>query len=55
MAERNMIVRDIVEEVDVFLVEHERCSDGMHRSVTPSFVEEATILIEFLEEIKIRL
>lgn len=55
VGEGHMIVSDIVEEVDLVLLEHETGGDRMNRSVTPSFVEEAPVLIEGFEEIKVGL
>lgn len=53
MCEGYVVVGDIVEEVYFALVEEETGSDGMDWSITPSFVEETTILIETLEKVDI--
>lgn len=43
--EWNMAVSDLIEEVDFLLFEHESSSDGMDRRITPSFIEESSILV----------
>ena len=55
MGERNVPVGNIVEEMDLLLVVHEPCRDGVYWGITPSLVEEATILIQGFEEVNIRL
>ena len=38
-------VSDVIEEVDLVLIQHQACCDGVYRSVAPSFVEEAAVLV----------
>lgn len=45
VSEGNVVVGDIVEKLDLVLVQEQTSSNGMDRRVTPSFVEEATILV----------
>lgn len=46
VSKRNMIIGNIVEEMDLILLKHESCSNGVNRSVTPSFIEESPITIK---------
>jgi hypothetical protein len=50
-----MVVGNILEEVNLLLLEKKTSSNRVDRSITPSLVEETTILIERLEEIEVRL
>ncbi len=54
VGERNMVVGDIVEEVNLLLLEHETSGDRVHRRVTPSLVEETAVLVERLEIVGVR-
>ncbi len=55
MRERHMIISDVVEEVDLLLLEEQASSDRVYGGVTPALVEEATIVVESVEEIQVRL
>lgn len=55
MSERNVIVGDILEEVNLLLLKEKTSSDRVDRSITPSLVEETTVLVKRLEEIEVRL
>jgi len=55
MCEGDMIVCNVVKEVEFILVEHQSCSDGMHRCIAPAFVEEATSMIQRGEIIDVRI
>lgn len=46
MREWYVIVRNIVEEVDFFLVQKDSSSNGMDRSIAPTFIEESSILVK---------
>jgi hypothetical protein len=45
MRKWDVVVRNIIKEVDLLFFEKETSRDGMNWSVTPSLVEETTILI----------
>lgn len=51
----NMVVSNVVEEVDLFLLQHQARGDGVNRRIAPSFVEETAILVQGLEEVDVRL
>lgn len=51
--EWHVIVRDIVEEMDILLVQHQPSRDRVYGCVSPSFIKETTILVERSEEIDI--
>jgi hypothetical protein len=51
--ERNMVVTNIVEEVDLFFLEHECRGDGVDRSIAPAFVEETARLVERVEVVNV--
>lgn len=53
MGEWDVIVCDIVEEVNFILLEQKTCSDRVDGSISPSFVEESTLLIQMLKVIEI--
>lgn len=53
MGERDVVVRDVVEEVDLFLLEEQAGGDRVHRRVAPSLVEESAVLVEGVEEIDV--
>jgi hypothetical protein len=53
VSEGNVEVGDIVEEVNLALVEQQTRSDGMDGGITPTLVEETTVLIKGLEEIDV--
>ena len=53
VCEWNMPVSNIVEELDFLLFQQETGSNRMHRRVAPSLVEEAAILIQDFEEIRV--
>lgn len=53
VGERNVVVSNIIEEVDLLLLEKKSGSDGMDWSVTPSLVEESSVLIQRLEEVSV--
>ncbi len=52
--EGNMVVRDIVEKVDFLLLQEQTSSNRMDRCITPTLVEESSILVKTLEEVEIR-
>lgn len=51
----DVIVGDVVEEVDLFLLEEEAGCNGVDWSITPAFIEEPAISIERFEKINVRL
>ena len=55
MRKWHVVVRNVVEEVDLVLIQEKTRGDGMHRGVTPSLVEETTVTIQGLEEVDVRL
>jgi hypothetical protein len=55
MGEWYVIVRNIIEEVDFFLLQEKTCGDGVNWRITPTFIEESAILVEGVKEIQISL
>lgn len=53
MGEWDVVVSDVVEEVDLFLLQEETGGDRMDRGVAPSFVEEAAVFVEVGKEINV--
>lgn len=51
----NMVVPNVVEEMYLFFLQHQTRSNGVYRCVTPSFVEEATVLVQGSKEVEIGL
>jgi len=52
--EGNVVVGDIVEEVNFLLLQEQTSSNRMDRCITPTLVEESSILVKTFEEIEIR-
>lgn len=46
MGEWNMIVRNIVEEMNLLLLEHQSRGDGMDRCIAPALVEETACMVQ---------
>jgi hypothetical protein len=55
VSERNVVIGNILEEVNLLLLKEKTSSNRVDRRITPSLIEETTILIERLEEIEVRL
>ena len=55
MCERDVVICDFVEEVYFALVEKKTGSDGMHWSITPTFVEETAVSVEALKKVNVSL
>lgn len=55
MGERNMVIGNVVEEVNLVFLEEQPRSDRVYRSITPSLIEEAAILVELVEVIRVGL
>lgn len=55
VCEGDMPVSNVVEEVDFTLVEHEPCSNGVDRRISPTLVEETTVLVQRLKVINVLL
>ena len=53
MCKGYMPVGDIVEEMDLFLLQGQGGANRMDGGVAPSFVEEASVLVELVEEVEI--
>jgi hypothetical protein len=53
MCERNVVVGDVVEEVDLVLGQHQSSSNGVYWRITPALVEEATSLVQRREEVDV--
>lgn len=53
MRERNVEVGDFVEEVDLLLLEQRGRRNGVHRSVAPSLVEKASLVIQVVEVVSV--
>jgi hypothetical protein len=51
VCEWNMVVRNIVEEVNLILLEHQARSNRVDRGIAPAFVEESAIVVEGVEEV----
>lgn len=53
MRKWNMIIRNIIKEVNLLLLQHQSSSNTMHRSITPSLVEESSVLIQGVEVVRV--
>ena len=50
-----VVVCNVVEEMNFFLLQHESGGDGVHWSITPSLVEETTIAVERVKIVDVSL
>jgi hypothetical protein len=55
MREWDMVVSDIVEKMNLFFLQQNASRDRMNWCITPAFVEESTILVKCIEEIRVSL
>ena len=55
MCEGHVVVGDVVEEVDFFLLQQETGGNRVNGSIAPSLVEKAAVLIQRLEEVDVGL
>ena len=55
MRERYVVVCNIVEKVNFFLLQEKTRGDGVNGSITPSLVKETTVLVELVKVIEISL
>jgi hypothetical protein len=53
VGERNVVVRNVVEKVDLLLLEEKTSSNRVDWSIAPSLVEEAAVLIKGIEVVGI--
>lgn len=53
MGEWDMIIRDIIEEVDLVLIQQQACSNGVNWRIAPALVEEATSVVEGVEIVNV--
>jgi hypothetical protein len=53
MRKRHMIVSNIVEKVKLVSIEHQTGGNAVYWSITPSFVEETTRLVEVLKVVHV--
>lgn len=49
MREWNVVIGNVIEEMDFLFLEQKSGCNGVHRSITPSFVEESAVFIQGLE------
>ena len=54
VGEGNVIVRNVVKEVNLLLLEHESGGDGMNGRITPALVEETASMVQGGEVIDVR-
>lgn len=55
VGERNVVVGNVVEEVNLLLLQQQAGGDGVYRRVTPALVEESAVLVERLKEVGVGL
>jgi len=55
MGERNVIVRDIIEEMNFFFLQEQRSSNRVNGGITPALVEETTIFVKGVKVIGVGL
>jgi hypothetical protein len=55
MSEWNVVVGNIVEEMNFFLLQHKTSSNRMNWRIAPTFVEKSSIFIELLEVVRVSL
>lgn len=55
MCERDVVVGDLVEEVDLFLLEQEGRGDRVDRRVAPALIKETAVSVERVEVVEVLL
>lgn len=55
VSEGDMVICNVVEEMDFFLLQEQTGCDRMNWRISPPFIEETAILIERLKKVDIRL
>lgn len=55
MGEGDVVVSNLIPELDLFLLQQQSGGDGVDGCVAPSFIEEATVLIERAEIVDVLL
>lgn len=55
VGERDVVIGDVVEEMDFFLLEKEGGGNRVHGSVAPALVEEAAVAVERVEVVEVGL
>lgn len=55
VGEGDVVVGNVVEEVDLLLGQHKTGGNRVHRRITPSLIEETTVLVEGLEVVDVGL
>lgn len=53
--EGNVVVSNLIPELDLFLLQQQSGGDGVDGCVAPSFIEEATVLVERAEIVDVLL
>lgn len=53
MGKGDVVVRDLVEEMDLLLLEEESRGNRVHRRVTPALVEKAAVPVQRLEVVDV--
>lgn len=53
MRERNVVICNVVEKVELFFLQHEPGSDRVDGSIAPSLIEETTVLVQRLKIVDI--
>lgn len=51
--ERDVVVRDVVEEMNLFSLQHDPGSNGVNRCISPAFVEEPAVSVEAVKEVDV--
>ena len=49
----HVVVGNLVPEVDLLLLQHDRSSNGVDWCITPPFIEETTIMVQRGEEVNV--
>lgn len=55
VGEWDVVVGNVVKEVDLILLQHQRRSDGVDRGIAPSLVEEAALSVKVVEVVEVSL
>lgn len=55
MCEWNVVVSNLVEKMNLFLLEHDAGRNGMNWGVSPSLIEEAAVVVKSIKIVKILL
>lgn len=53
MGKGNVVIRDVVEEVNLVFLQHQASCDGVNRRIAPALVEETSSMVKRCEKVNV--